>query len=274
MALFNFLKKDKTVDNDRVNLYTPTPQTTAPVSAMSLLKKSEGMMPRERLEYLLFLQNGDTGAWTDHEKAYCCYLQAGAAKVLFGENNVSLAFYAAQLLYEPESDSAGWQAFIRYGFNPSVENAKRLHQGYPLPMSIEEAQNYSVAVIRNEEKTPEVPKQPEIPTKSAGRIAHIVCLCYDRPYTQQQKMEMQNHIINAETTKGSVITPTSRITFDSFYDNSNLNKPNAIHDKLTQIYTGVYDATSIKQRVEKTVAAGECKDDLGITYVKFFVLYE
>ena len=73
--------------------------------------------------------------------------------------------------------------------------------------------------------------------KPTGKvIRHIVCLCYDAPNINSLKPQMQDFIIKAEQERGSIIAPTSRITFDSFYDNSDLEKPDMIRQKLEQVY--------------------------------------
>lgn len=109
--------------------------------------------------------------------------------------------------------------------------------------------------------------------KKNGTIRHIVCLCYDAPYINSLKPQLQNFIINAEQGRGSVITPTSRITFDSFYDNGSLEKPDMIRQKLEQIYCQVYRQSAMYELVDKTVAR-EVQQKDGHTLVKYFVLYE
>ena len=77
--------------------------------------------------------------------------------------------------------------------------------------------------------------------KPTGKvIRHIVCLCYDAPYINSLKAQIQDFIIKAEQERGSIIAPTSRITFDSFYNNSDLEKPDMIRQKLEQVYASVY----------------------------------
>lgn len=104
-------------------------------------------------------------------------------------------------------------------------------------------------------------------------IRHIVCLCYDAPYINSLKPQMQNFIINAEQERGSVITPTSRITFDSFYENSSLEKPDMIRQKLEQIYCQVYRQSAMYELADKTVPR-EIQHKDGHTLVKYYVLYE
>jgi hypothetical protein len=109
--------------------------------------------------------------------------------------------------------------------------------------------------------------------KPVGKvIRHIVCLCYDAPYINSLKPQMQDFIIKAEQERGSIITPTSRITFDSFYDNSDLEKPDMIRQKLEQAYCQVYRQNAMYKLADKTVAR-EVQYRDGHTLVKYFVLY-
>lgn len=103
-------------------------------------------------------------------------------------------------------------------------------------------------------------------------IRHIVCLCYDAPYINSLKAQIQDFIIKAEQERGSVIAPTSRITFDSFYDNGDLEKPDMIRQKLEQIYAPVYRQSAMYELADKTVAR-EVQQKDGHTLVKYFVLY-
>jgi hypothetical protein len=109
--------------------------------------------------------------------------------------------------------------------------------------------------------------------KPTGKvIRHIVCLCYDAPYINGLKPQMQDFIIKAEQERGSIIVPTSRITFDSFYDNGDLEKPDMIRQKLEQVYAPVYRQNAMFELADKTVAR-EVQQKDGHTLVKYFVLY-
>lgn len=106
-----------------------------------------------------------------------------------------------------------------------------------------------------------------------GKIRHIVCLCYDAPYINSLKPQMQDFILKAEQERGSVIMPTSRITFDSYYDNASLENPDMIRQKLEQVYCQVYRQNAMYELTDKTVAR-EVQQKDGHTLVKYFVLYE
>ncbi len=117
----------------------------------------------------------------------------------------------------------------------------------------------------SETKTQQESSRPNV-------VRHIVCLCYDAPYINSLKPQMQEYIVRAEQERGSVITPDSRITFDSFYDNASLEKPEMIRQKLQQIYSTVYQQTAMYELADKTVAR-EVQQRDGHTLVKYFVLY-
>lgn len=108
----------------------------------------------------------------------------------------------------------------------------------------------------------------------SGTIRHIVCLCYDAPYINSLKPEMQNFIVNAELNRGSIITPTSRITFDSFgtYDNASLDNPQKLKELLYQTYALVYNEDC--RRLADMTVAREVQMKDGHTLVRYFLLYE
>ncbi|MEA4973118.1 MAG: hypothetical protein VB119_08020 [Candidatus Metalachnospira sp.] len=112
--------------------------------------------------------------------------------------------------------------------------------------------------------------QAKQPSKN---IRHIVCLCYDAPYINSIKSEIQNFIIQAEQKRGSIVMPTSHITFESFYDNASLEKPDMIRQKLEQIYCQVYQQNAMYELADKAVPRETQQRD-GHTLVKYFVLYE
>ena len=273
----------------QVQANTPTPTATQPqapspatvqerkatLTAETILKEMDAKMPNERIAYYFEIKENINTTWTAHQKAYLYYLvacaaEAGMADEKYRNSNLSLAFYAAQLFHEPDRDSSGWTVFERkYGFMASKENAATLHSAYPLPQTMDEAQNYKVAAIYYESK--EEPQQTDkVPSKN---IRHIVCLCYDAPYINSLKPQMQDFIINAEQQRGSVITQTSRITFDSFYDNGDLEKPDMLRQKLEQIYCQVYKQSKMYELADITVSR-EVQQKDGHTLVKYFVLYE
>jgi len=109
--------------------------------------------------------------------------------------------------------------------------------------------------------------------ENSRAVRHIVCLCYDAPDINSLKPQMQDFIVGAERTRGSVITPASRITFDSFYDNSDLDKPEMIRQKLQQIYSSVYPQSAMYELADKSVAR-EVQQRDGHTLVRYYVLYE
>lgn len=104
-----------------------------------------------------------------------------------------------------------------------------------------------------------------------GRVRHITCICWNAPYINSLKEEMQEFILRAEQARGSEITPTSRITFDCFYDNDSLERPEMIREMLLSTYMQVYP--NANALADKTVAR-EVRQKDGHTLVKYYVLYE
>lgn len=246
-------------------------QATEEISPDKYIRQAQSLIPNERIEYYFTIKEKIDALWTPQQKAKLCCLIAGAvgaglADARYRESNLGLAFYAAQLYYDPDPNSLGWSVFRHYGFNKATaETAARLHEAYPLPQSIDEAQNYRVPILTNAE--------PKGPNGEGKKIRHIVCLCYDAPYINSLKPQMQDFILKAEQGRGSVITPTSRITFDSFYDNASLEQTDMIRQKLQQIYAPVYQQKIMYELADKTVAR-EVQQKDGHTLVKYFVLYE
>ncbi|MPM93314.1 hypothetical protein SDC9_140451 [bioreactor metagenome] len=93
------------------------------------------------------------------------------------------------------------------------------------------------------------------------------------PEINNYKKQMQEFIINAENQRGNELTFTSRITFDSFYDNSSLTKPEMIRQKLQQIYATVYQQERMYELADKTVTR-ETQYQNGHILVIYLVLYE
>lgn len=203
-------------------------------SAEDHLKIAQDKTHDDRIAYYFFHQRQYRFRMDrPSEKALLYYLvarsvDASSSAAAYHNSALKLAFYAAQLFYNPDQRSGSWQAFIEYGFKPSKENAARLHEAYPLPQNIEKAQTYQAPIIRN--------KETSTPNRSIQRtsknVRHIVCLCYDSAYTLTLKSQIMDFIVNSEKDRGSIITATSRITTDSFYDNENLDKPDLIRRKI------------------------------------------
>jgi hypothetical protein len=115
-----------------------------------------------------------------------------------------------------------------------------------------------------------------VPQEALGgvkKVRHIVGICYDAPYINSLKGEMQNFIVNAEISRGGQITPASRITFDSFYDNSALDQPDMIRGKLHQIFSQYYPQNAMFELADKALAREVNYRD-GHVLVKYYVLYE
>ncbi|MEA4920826.1 MAG: hypothetical protein VB078_07890 [Clostridiaceae bacterium] len=253
------------------NNLTDAGRNTKNMSPDEYIRHAQSLIPNERIEYYFAIKDKIDDSWTPQQKAKLCCSIAGAARAgladaRYREGNLGMAFYASQLYYDPDPNSLGWSVFRHYGFNKATaETAARLHEAYPLPKNIDEAQNYSVPILTNAE--------PKAQNGEGKKIRHIVCLCYDAPYINSLKPQMQDFILKAEQSRGSVLTPASRITFDSFYDNASLEQTDMIRQKLQQIYVPVYQQNIMYELADKTVAR-EVQQKDGHTLVKYFVLYE
>jgi len=125
--------------------------------------------------------------------------------------------------------------------------------------------------------TTDEPAQQETFTNKQpnGTVRHIVCICYDGPLSNQWKPQIQQYIIGEETTAGSTFTQSSRITFESFSDNSNLENDDSLKMKLMQVYGGTYGFAQAETLALKSVYKGAMRQQDGKTVeAKFFVLYE
>lgn len=81
--------------------------------------------------------------WSDEAKAFYYYIIAHCLKFdLKMEDETPYAYYAAQVYYNPIHTSLGWLEIRRLEeFNdlkPSPENAKIVHERFPLPKSLDE----------------------------------------------------------------------------------------------------------------------------------------
>jgi hypothetical protein len=111
--------------------------------------------------------------------------------------------------------------------------------------------------------------------QTSGVIRHIVCICCDRPDINQLKPGLHSMIVDAKRKAGSTLTPNSRITFDSFMDNTLLQDNQSLKMKLMQVFMSTYGAAEAEADALSSVFKGEAKqEDGGSTLAKFFVLYE
>ena len=125
---------------EKPELADKTPNIICAKDARFVLKQTENFgMPLQRLEALFKLRDSSHN-WSDEDKAYYYFIHAGAARVLYPNNNAHLAFYAAQIFYNPDNTCFGWTFFQ---VPPSPESAKKLHEQYPLPANMDEVKNYS-----------------------------------------------------------------------------------------------------------------------------------
>lgn len=75
---------------------------------------------------------------------------AGNADPAYSSSTVALSFFAASLALDSRFERDCWIKFdIIYGFQASAETAKKLHEYYPLPETLEEARNYKIEPLYN-----------------------------------------------------------------------------------------------------------------------------
>lgn len=93
----------------------------------------------ELIEYLYGL-NDQIGSWDAEQKGYYYYLLGfNSEKVdALADTDIPKAFYAAQVYENPVNTSLGWMKFDK---KPNEENAKLLHEKYPLPDIFEDIKN-------------------------------------------------------------------------------------------------------------------------------------
>lgn len=110
--------------------------------------------PEKRLEQFFAMQNS-VDSWSNANKAFYYFIAGGAARVLYPENKSNLAFYAAQVFCKSDPTSAGWQYLRQAESTPlaaTEENAKRMHEKYPLPKNMEETRTYAHGFIVEKEE--------------------------------------------------------------------------------------------------------------------------
>ena len=102
--------------------------------------------PEKRLEQFFAMQDS-VSAWSNKDKAFYYFIAGGAARVLYPENNASLAFYAAQVSCDPAPTSMGWGHLRDAEGNnipntPTSESIQRMREKYPLPKNLQETRDY------------------------------------------------------------------------------------------------------------------------------------
>ncbi len=103
--------------------------------------------PVKRLEKVFAIQDS-VDAWSNADKAFYYFIAGGAARVLYPDSDAKIAFYAAQVFCDPAPTSMGWdhlRAKEGSSLSATPENARMLHEKYPLPKTMEEAAHYSPA---------------------------------------------------------------------------------------------------------------------------------
>ena len=109
-----------------------------------LLRLQNVYPPEKRLEECFAMQPS-VEAWSNADKAFYYFIAGGAARVLYPTNKSNLAFYAAQVVSDPNPNSLGWQHLRQTegaSLPATMESASRMQEKYPLPKTIEEAKSY------------------------------------------------------------------------------------------------------------------------------------
>jgi hypothetical protein len=101
--------------------------------------------PGERLKKLLSLRPS-VEKWQDADKAFYYFLHGTPVETLYPQSTAHLAFYAAQVFYDPRSTSAGWMHLCKNisDLLPNQDSAAKLRQKYPIPKTLEEIEKYSL----------------------------------------------------------------------------------------------------------------------------------
>lgn len=80
--------------------------------------------------------------WSDENKAFYYFIIGDALRMRDRADKRRYPFYAAQVFYQAAKTSLGWHELLNSGdfegLKPSPENAKRLHEQFPLPESWED----------------------------------------------------------------------------------------------------------------------------------------
>ena len=96
--------------------------------------------PEERIRRAIRMQPA-VESWSDADKAFYYYIIGDAIKRKNANDDRRLAFFAAQIYYNPVNTSLGWhelrQALPDREIHPSPDTAKQLHEEFPLPDSFE-----------------------------------------------------------------------------------------------------------------------------------------
>ena len=125
--------------------YGKNGQIPAEYAHAELLTLQNVSPPEKRLENC-FAMKGSVDGWSNADKAFYYFIAGGAARVLFPTNRSNLAFYAAQVFSDPNPTSMGWDHLKEVegdDITANSETAKRMHEKYPLPKSMEEARTYA-----------------------------------------------------------------------------------------------------------------------------------
>ncbi len=98
----------------------------------------------KRLEQCFGMLDSVDG-WSKKNQAFFYYTAARAVEKVYPESKAVVAFSAAQVNVDPDPGSLGWDSLKRVegdAFEKTAEFAKKMHEKYPVPKSMQEAETY------------------------------------------------------------------------------------------------------------------------------------
>lgn len=115
--------------------------TISAEDAQAELKQIDKMGSIEaRLKAAIAIKDSVEG-WADDMRSFFYYIIGDAFRQQNPEDERQYAFYAAQVFYNPDSTSVGWFELMKLDefkeLTPTVENARLLHEKFPLPASFD-----------------------------------------------------------------------------------------------------------------------------------------
>lgn len=150
MGLFDRLFKNGKKEGSKSSDNSSVPS----LDPVSTLDHVASLDPDPRIEYYFEIKD-KIGDWPDNKLSLlyrwigkAC--DAGYADAAYKNSTVALSFFAASLAIDSRFERDCWIPFdIKYGFQASDANARKLHDYYPLPQTLEEARNYNVEPLYN-----------------------------------------------------------------------------------------------------------------------------
>jgi uncharacterized membrane protein (DUF485 family) len=138
---------------------------------------SHNMQGLQAIEYLYSL---DISNWNDNQKALYYYIMGINCKKepSIASTDLPNAFFAAQVYHNPNENVLGWKEL---GVTPSEENARMLHEKYPIPGTYDEFVNWKQDEEPVEETTPEVDDSQTVELTDSQVNDYIVKIANSSP---------------------------------------------------------------------------------------------